>query len=75
VIKYCHELTKEELGKIIEKGITYCQFAKDYPQPTWCTYPDATEGPMGCSSLMGFYVTGEDYCKDCDCYRKPEIKF
>ncbi len=74
MIKYFHELTKEEFGKLVESKITYEQLAKDYPQPTWCEYPDATGGMLGCWSLMDFFVTGEDYCKDCDCYKKEVTK-
>ena len=41
-------------------------------QPTWCTYPEATEPVWGCWSLLGGYVTGEEYCKKCEMYRKEE---
>ena len=41
-------------------------------QPKWCTYPEATEPVWGCWSLLGGHVTGEDYCKKCEMYRKKE---
>lgn len=81
MIKYCHELTKEEyekLGDGKKSGLTFAEFAELYPQPIWCSYPDATFGTMGCWSLLDFdnghsMVTGEKYCKGCDCYI-PKLK-
>ena len=65
MIKYFHELTKDELKKICSGNITYEECAIRYPQPIWCRYPEATYGIMGCWFLTSFMVTGEDYCKDC----------
>uniref|UniRef100_A0A6M3JIC9 Uncharacterized protein n=1 Tax=viral metagenome TaxID=1070528 RepID=A0A6M3JIC9_9ZZZZ len=73
MIKYFHELTKKEFNKLAKTKMTYAQLAEDYPQPTWCGYPKATQGIMGCWSLTGFMVTGEDFCKDCDCYIKGKV--
>lgn len=28
---------------------------------------------MGCWSLTGRMVTGEDYCKNCECYVAPTV--
>ncbi len=67
MIKFFHELTEAEFKALCDKKITYRRLAKDYPQPTWCSYPDALE-PLGCWSLTGFMVTGEAYCRRCDCY-------
>lgn len=68
--KYFHELTEEEYKKIVDsKEYTYEKLAKDYPQPKWCSYPNATEGVMGCWSLVDFKVTGEAFCKECDLYK------
>lgn len=67
MIKYFHELTKEEFKTIVEGKITYEQLAKKYPQPKWCNYPDATSGPMGCWSLMSHKVIGREFCKNCEC--------
>lgn len=78
MIKFYHELTKRQtdiaLKKASKAGQTYEQFASDYPQPKWCAYPEATQGVMGCWSLFYNMVTGEDYCKKCDCYIKPKRK-
>ena len=62
-VKYFHKLTKEDVDKLIEQGITYGEMEEKYPQPLWCKYPNALRGAFGCWSLMGFLVTDEDYCK------------
>jgi hypothetical protein len=72
MIKYFHELNEQEYNDNINGKMSYGECAEKYPQPLWCTYPDATFGLMGCWSLNDFMVTGEDYCKDCDCYRKAK---
>ncbi len=74
MIKYFHELTKKEFKKLCKgKPETWDEFARNYPQPIWCSYPEAVAGIMGCWSLVGFMVTGEDYCKNCDCYKPLKI--
>jgi hypothetical protein len=72
--KYFHELTNDEVEYSIDlmPWLTYQQFDQVHPQPRWCGYPEATMGLMGCWSLIGFKVTGRDYCKDCDCYIKNQ---
>jgi len=74
MIKYFHELTKDEFHALVDTKITWGQCAIDYPQPKWCTYPEAVQGVMGCWSLMDYMVTGEEYCKDCVCYKVSIIK-
>jgi hypothetical protein len=71
MIKYFHKLTKEEFDKLVGK-VTYQELSRDYPQPPWCDYPGATEGYMGCWSLMGHKVKDENYCVGvkCDLYKK-----
>jgi len=69
MIKYFHELTEAEFEALVAKKLTYEELVKNYPQPKWCGYPKATAGVLGCWSLMDFMVTGEAYCKDCDCYK------
>lgn len=68
--KYFHELTESEFNELFETKMTWGECAKEYPQPEWCSYPEAVQGVMGCWSLMGFMVTGRSYCKNCDCYIK-----
>ena len=72
MIKYFHELTKEEFSKLCEVPATWRQTAIDYPQPPWCGYPNAVCGVMGCWSLMDFMVTGRNFCKNCHCYIKKQ---
>lgn len=74
MIKYFHELTGAEFGELLKGEMTLKQWAELYPQPPWCKYPEAVRGVMGCWSLMDFLVTGEDYCKKCDCYKPHREK-
>jgi hypothetical protein len=39
-------------------------------QPDWCNYPEADKPFIGCWSLLFGKVKDEDYCKDCECYKK-----
>ena len=73
MIKYFHELTEREYKALVEKKQTWAEFAKDYPQPAWCSYPSAVCGVMGCWSLMGFMVKDEGYCKNCDLYKPAKV--
>jgi hypothetical protein len=41
---------------------------KNIVKPTWCTYPNAEVPGWGCYSLWLGKVTGENYCKDCECH-------
>ena len=44
---------------------------QDYKQPSWCTYPNALQGPMGCWALLSLDTTvSRRYCQDCMCYKK-----
>lgn len=67
MIKYFHELTEAEFGELIKQKMTWGECAEKYPQPEWCSYPDAVD-PLGCWSLIGHEVTGRRYCMHCDCY-------
>lgn len=81
MIKYFHELTKEEFDKLLKEKITWGECAKRYPQPKWCAYPEAIQGAMGCWSLMdvvdespiGIKISRK-YCRKCDCYRSRPKK-
>ena len=67
-MKYFHELTDEEYNALVESGITYGELAIKHPQPIWCTYPDALQGPMGCWALVHRKMkVSEDSCKTCEC--------
>jgi hypothetical protein len=65
MIKYFHKLTKEEFDKL-DKQMTWVQFAKKYPQPKWCIYPEAVNGMLGCWSLVKFLINGKKSCKNCE---------
>lgn len=71
MIKYFHELTREEIAAI-PKDMTFGQVAKDYPQPVWCKYPDATFPDLGCFGLVCGYVRdeGKAYCAECECSKE-----
>ena len=69
-MKYFHELTEKEYQSL-HMDLTWSHLAKDYPQPLWCDYPHAV-GALGCWSLIGHLVTGEDYCKDCRCHKSSK---
>jgi len=73
MIKYYHELRKEEYLWLVKEGTTYAELEKDFPQPSWCEYPQATSGLMGCWSLIDFEsgysrVTGVFFCLGCPLY-------
>ena len=73
VIKYFHELTPDEFKELQKTHMTWGECAEKYPKPEWCAEPIAVD-PLGCWSLIGHYVTGEEYCKKCECYRGKEKK-
>lgn len=73
---FFHEQTKEKIAEIFASGITYGEFMQQYAQPSWCTYPEALAGRMGCNSLMMKPETiSHDFCKTCECaehYAEPK---
>lgn len=66
MIKYFHELTDSDIKGLIESKITWEQVAKDYPQPSWCHYPNATGGDMGCWSLIEQSIKDINSCGECE---------
>ena len=77
-MKYFHQLSKKRFKLLTRIApfegspcrITWGLLGSIWPQPSWCRYPGATEGQVGCWSLVSFYVTGEEYCSTCDLYSK-----
>jgi hypothetical protein len=67
-IKFFHEITDEQWEALKATKMTWEECAKEYAPPTWCDYPHAVD-PMGCWSLVGRMVTGEDYCRSCDLHK------
>jgi hypothetical protein len=66
--RYLHELPVGAQKAVLRSNMKVGEFMKKWKQPDWCKYPDATEGIMGCWSLMSGYVTGPEYCKGCDMF-------
>jgi hypothetical protein len=75
---FFHTQTNEVLEKEILAGITVGELKTKYQQPTWCGYPEALEGMMGCWSLMD--VKGlrnqisKPFCRKCDCFTRKRKK-
>jgi len=72
--RYFHELSQEEIDKLIADKKTIEYIKKNYKQPYWCKYPQALNGRMGCWSLMDLKKNGgrtkisKEYCKNnCEC--------
>lgn len=74
MIKYFHQLREQEYAWLVKEKTNWGELASSFPQPLWCNYFQAVYGIMGCWSLVGFMVTDENYCKDCDCYKNKDIK-
>lgn len=66
--RYFHLIPEAEWESMKAAGRTWGWVARRFREPDWCSYPNAVD-PMGCWSLVGRMVTGEDYCKNCDLYR------
>lgn len=73
-MKYFHELTDKEFQTLMKDGITWNHLPQIHPQPEWCQYSNALDGPMGCWSLTTRRVKNKDFCKRCDCYRGAQSK-
>jgi hypothetical protein len=74
-MKYFHEADEEEIVKFSE-GKTWGDLQKEYAQPTWCNYPEALNGTMGCWTLCdikGRKVISERFCGDCDCFQSTNL--
>jgi len=67
--EYFHQMTTEKRSQIETAGWTWGDVKEHFVPPAWCQYPDALNGVGGCWSLIGGIVTGEDFCKTCDCHR------
>ena len=70
--RYFHELSQEEVDKLIADKKSWGDIMREYKQPDWCNYPNALEGTMGCWSLVDLSKEGlrteisKDFCKGCD---------
>ncbi len=52
-MKYFHELTEEDFLALMANNITWNELSEIHPQPKWCQYFKALDGPLGCWSLVG----------------------
>jgi hypothetical protein len=70
---FWHDLPDNERDRIkATPGLTVGEFMKRYKQPTWCEYPEALGGQMGCWSLvLTNRIHSIDDCKNCDCCTSP----
>lgn len=70
--RYFHELSQEEVDKLIADKKNWDDIMQEYKQPDWCNYPNALEGFMGCWSLVDLSKDGlrtkisKDFCKGCE---------
>ena len=76
MLKYYHELRREEFLWLAKEKNTWGEIEQDFPQPPWCSYHQAIRGLAGCWSLIHWkdgysMVTGKDFCKTCDLYEYP----
>lgn len=67
-----HRLSDSQFKAMQDAGMKWNEVSALHPQPSWCDYPGALDGPMGCWSLVGRMVRNKAYCKGCDCMRKAK---
>jgi hypothetical protein len=75
--RYWHTLADSTIKKLISKHTTWDAVMERYRQPSWCGYPNALEGILGCWSLTDHKIRHEisrEYCTRCDCFIKKEEK-
>ena len=70
--KYFHELTNDEFEALTNSDLTWGEIAEAHSQPSWCNYPNALNGEMGCWSLVFRKAKIEDYCNTCELFKKKE---
>ena len=74
-MKYWHELPQKKIDELLSLNIKIGEVLKKYKQPSWCHYPDALAGKMGCWSLTHNRKNGlrtkisHEFCKSCDEYK------
>ena len=68
---FWHRLPDWKIRKMIEKGTSIGFVLANYRQPTWCGYPDALAGTIGCWSLTDNFglrkKISKQFCSGCDC--------
>jgi hypothetical protein len=73
-MRYLHKASNKQIDQLINSGSTIGDLKAKYIQPDWCGYHDATDGPMGCWSLMDLYGLRKrispKFCQSCDCFKR-----
>jgi hypothetical protein len=71
--RYFHELSQDEIDRLIAEKKTIGYILENFKQPDWCNYPEALNWILGCWSLMDLSNDGgrtkisKDFCKGCVC--------
>lgn len=73
-LRYFHRISDAEFESLTNLNKTWAWIMEHFAQPKWCGYPEALGGMMGCWSLVGRMVTGEDYCRGCDLHIRSKRK-
>ncbi len=72
--KYFHKLPQKIINRLLKTNLSWGDIVNKYKQPSWCNYPNALEGKMGCWSLTDLNNNGlrtkisKKFCKNCPCY-------
>jgi len=73
--QFFHEAPQSDIDTLVANKGTWGDIMEKYKQPDWCSYPNALEGVMGCSSLTDFSPDGfrckvsESFCKTCEMFK------
>ena len=68
--QFFHQLTQEQLETEVHGKLTWGQVMEQFDQPTWCNYPEALSGDLGCWTLCDFpWKINKELCSTC-----PEFK-
>jgi hypothetical protein len=72
---FWHRLPDWKIQKMIKEGVSNGFVVENYRQPTWCNYPEALNGVMGCWSLTDIFglrkMISKKFCSECDCCTLP----
>lgn len=69
--KYWHEISQDELQKLLDENVTIRYINQHYKQPNWCNYPNGLTFTLGCYSLCDLSKDGlrtkinTDFCNSC----------
>ena len=71
--KYFHQLSDDEIKKLLYKKVSIGYIKENYKQPDWCSMNSPMDGSFGCWTLMDLYNGRHDIsvetCQDCDCFK------